>query len=293
MPRWNHAAILILMAATAGCVGTLDPMTGGDGDGDGTGDGDGDGTGQTARKMFDEDVSPALESACAACHAGTGTSPYKFMGVAGPADNYAKIEADPSMNGGWNPDASQFFTHTHTGGEPELTAAQKTAVRNWLVQEAMERNVDDQPPPATGDRTARDALARWAACMDQNDWVQSGMAQWADKASAGGGCKSCHAYGAGGFIAVADDIEMFNMNRYEIFIGFFFKAQAAAGGTFEVVANDSRACAKSDQPGHPSYICPDNYVQNLTNFVILTKGKLAACTATPGFVTPPAPPAQQ
>jgi len=279
MTRWNPAAILFALMGATGCVGTLAA--------DDTGD---DFPPGSAREMFESDVSPMLESQCSSCHAGAEVSPYKFLGAVGKTDNYTKLAGDPSMHGNWNPDASQFMLHSHSGGEPELTAASKSVIAGWLLLEADERGVVTEPP-VEGARTARDALAKWSACMTEADWLASGMQRWADHSSSGGKCLSCHSYGAGGYLAVADDTEMFNMNRYEIFIEFFFKAQPAAGGTYEVVANTSHPCARADTAGHPSYLCQANDpdVAALQDFYTRTRNALAACTETPGFPTPPSP----
>src|SRR4051812_5598716 len=76
-------ALGLLAGGGAGCVGDLpsDPNGGGDPIPPPS---------ASARELFDTKVSPKLESACAACHAGVG-APTKFLGLAGKSDDYDTI----------------------------------------------------------------------------------------------------------------------------------------------------------------------------------------------------------
>lgn len=295
MARLTKAALSLSfagsMALAVGCVGTLEPQQGGGADG-GVGGGADAAVGATARLLFDTNVSPALELSCGGCHSGLpGETPYKFLGTVGPNDNYATITADPALHGGWNAAVSQLMVHVHGGGEPDPTVAQKEAITAWLAQEALERGASNIPP-GTGNSSERDALAKWSACVQQADWDLANMNTWADLASAGGTCKSCHTYGAGGFAIMDTSTDSFEMNRYEIYINFFFKAVPVGDGTFEVQPNLTRPCAKADgSGGHPAYLCAQTHIDRLQNFYNITNAKLAACNAIPAFPVPP-PPAQ-
>jgi cytochrome c553 len=236
----------------------------------------------TAREIFDDKVSPKLESTCAACHAGQG-APTKFLGLAGRADNYDTLTVSATLTGGWDPDVALLLTHRHTGGEPELDATAKAGVREWLLKEAEDRA--DDPPM----QTPRDALAKWSACMDSADWVEAGMGSWAEKTSGSGACMSCHHEGAGGFYATGDSLQMFEINRLESMIGFFFTVRQN-GIENEVVVNEDRPCGRS-QGGvtHPGYVCPDEYMDKLRAFHEKTRAGLASCTAPAAFPSPPSP----
>lgn len=236
----------------------------------------------TAREIFDTKVSPKLESTCAACHAGQGT-PTKFLGLAGKTDDYDTLTVNATLTGGWDPGQALLLTHRHTGGEPELDATAKAGIREWLLKESEDRA--DDPPMAT----PRDTLAKWSACMDPADWTASGMGTWAEKTSGSGACMSCHHEGAGGFYATGDSLRMFEINRLESMIGFFFTVRQN-GIENEVVINEDRPCGRS-QGGvtHPGYVCPDEYMDKLRDFYEKTKAGLPNCTAPAVFPAPPAP----
>jgi cytochrome c553 len=237
----------------------------------------------TAREIFDSKVSPRLETTCAACHAGQG-APTKFLGLTGQADNYDTITVNATLTGGWDPAVALLLTHRHTGGEPELDSTARGGIRDWLVKEAEDRA--DDPPMAT----PRDTLAKWSACMDPADWTASGMGTWAEKTSGSGACMSCHHEGAGGYYAVGDSLHMFEINRLESMITFFFTVRQN-GSENEVVVNEDRPCGRS-QGGvtHPGYVCPDAYMDKLHDFYERTKAGLANCTAPAMFPAPPMTP---
>ena len=263
------------LVLAAGCVGDLPSSPPGGGDPIPP-------PSATAREIFDTKVSTKLETSCAACHAGTG-APTKFLGLAGKSDNYDTLTVSATLTGGWDPAVALLLTHRHTGGEPELDTTAKAGVREWLLKEAEDRAGD--PPMAT----PRDTLAKWSACMDSADWTASGMGTWAEKTSGSGACMSCHHEGAGGFFATGDSLEMFEINRLESMISFFFTVRQN-GIENEVVINEDRPCGRS-QGGvtHPGYVCPDEYMDKLRDFHEKTKAGLPNCLAPAAFPVPPTP----
>jgi hypothetical protein len=274
MRTLTRTLVAFSLAAAAGCVGPVD-----------TGTPDPDPIPQpsaTARELFDTKVSPKLETSCASCHAGEGI-PSKFMGAVGKSDNYATLTVNATLTGGWDPAAAQLLLHRHSGPGSELDATTKAGVREWLLKEGEDRA--DDPPMVT----PREAMAKWAACMKEADWVETGMGSWAEKPSGSGACAACHSYGASGYFASRDTLEMFEMNRLESMIYFFFTVQQN-GTENEVVVNLDRPCGRS-QGGvtHPGYRCPDEYMDKLQAFYDKTKAGLANCTAPAAFPAPPAP----
>lgn len=267
---------MLSLVLGGGCVGDLPSDPGGGGDPIPP-------PSATARQIFDTKVDVKLEATCATCHAGQG-APTKFLGLAGRTDNYDTLTVNATLTGGWDPNAALILSHRHTGGEPELDATTKGGIRDWLLEEADDRAGD--PPMAT----PRDTMAKWAACMDPADWTASGMGTWAEKTSGSGACMSCHHEGAGGFYASGDSLKMFEVNRYESMISFFFTVRQN-GIQNEVVVNEDRPCGRS-QGGvtHPGYVCPDDYMDKLKAFYDLTKAGLPNCTAPAAFPLPPAPP---
>lgn len=282
MARTNLAALLLAGLAGAGCVGTLDQQMPADDD---------PMPGQTAREIFDEEAQPALEAECQACHEGTGAVPYKFMGLADAADDYDKLVNDAALHGGWDPVAATLLTKgVHDGGRaPAFSTDGGDAVRRWILQEAIER--PDTPINPTGPQNARDALAKFSACMKEADWNTTAVGiAWANHNSTGGGCYSCHSQGAGAFIADIDSSRMFQLTRREIFIETMFKGQQVSG--VWTVVPSLRICNKKSDPGHPGYVCDqlDADMQRIEDFVELTNAGLANCTEPAGFPTGPLAP---
>ena len=292
----TYAAALAIALGSAACVGQLST----------TGDdqvGDDDSTTQSeARTMFENEVSPMLTGACASCHTGSiETTPLKYLGNTGSTGYYDAIVAEPSVTGGFDPGLANLLNK----GEHELgsarawTSEEAGVITSWLLMEATERGIDTDPNPNPGTTTpttSREALAQWSACMSIDDWNASGVAQWADKGSERGQCMSCHNQGAGGFYASDDDNEMYEMNKYEIYITTFFTAAPKSVTDpslgYQVLVNEQKLRLKANSVGHPSFN-PDggNQLQNLRNFYDLTMARVAAGTCPPGGFpeTPPTP----
>jgi hypothetical protein len=296
------ATILLAVLGAAGCVGSLEPMTGDDDDDDTPADVDaGTVPASAGRQLYDRDLAAMVEQECAACHAGAvGTQPYKFLGAVGnSADNYDALVSDQAVIGGWNPALATILTRGAHDGRA-WTDAEKAKFSAWMAQEAMDRNVDlSNPPPAptNGPLSARQALAQWSACMQLTDWTAANVVQWANKGTNNNGpCRQCHNNGAGALFANNNAEQMFEMNRQEIFIKSLFtvapKNLADPTQGYEVVVNEQKLCQKGagDGQAHPNYNCQGGAMDALKNFYNTTKGKLASCTATPAF--PTTPPAQ-
>jgi len=294
----TYLATMALVLGSAACVGSLDTMTGDDQMGD-----DGiDPPTSVARMMFDTDVAPMLTTACGSCHVGAvdavGDLSYNYMGADGVTGYYNAVTMDASVTGGFDPGLSNLVNKgLHDNGNARAwSQTEKDAITEWLLTEADERGIDLDPAPPVNPTptTSREALAQWSGCMSVDDWLTSQVHQWADKGSERGQCMSCHNQGAGGFYATADDNNMFEMNRYEIYITTFFTAApinvADPSQGYQVLLNESKLRAKANAVGHPAYN-PDggNQMQNLRNFYDLTKGRITAGTCGPaGF--PAAPP---
>jgi mono/diheme cytochrome c family protein len=292
-PQTFAAAIAIALGSAA-CVGQLNTM------GDDQADDD-DAPQSEARRMFEEQVSPMLTAACASCHQGPIESqPPKYLGNTGAAGYYDAVVAEPSVIGGFDPALANLINKgLHDNGNARAWTTDEAGVMtSWLLAEADERGIDTDPNPNPGTTTpttSREALAQWSACMSIDDWTTSNVANWADKGSERGQCMSCHNQGAGGFYATANDTEMYNMNKYEIYITTFFTAAPKSitdpSQGYTVLVNEQKLRLKANSVGHPSYN-PDggNQLQNLRNFYDLTMARMNAGTCPPGGF-PEAPPA--
>jgi mono/diheme cytochrome c family protein len=297
----RHLLTATLAATLLGAVGCVEPL-----DAPGT-------TNPTLPKtdgevMFDNDISPILEQKCASCHTGAPEStPTKFLGATGKADNYAKVTFDDGVIGGWDPALAALLTKgEHAGGAGPAWGANAAAkIEAWMVQEALDRNITIDPPvppvpPGPPVYDARQALAKFAACMAYADWTSSQVYTWSQKRARGANgddaCADCHTDGAGGGSMPNDENRMFNLNRTELFIKHFFAVKPLDLGDlskgYEVVINEVKLKDKATRQGdgHPDYTynANDVYVQRLTDFYTKTKARLATCTTEPAFPEPPA-----
>lgn len=258
-------------------------------------------------QQFDVDVSPMLEQVCAACHTcAPESTPTKFLGAAGASDNYGKVTFDDGVIGGWNPALAGLLTKgEHADGQARAwTASEAGRIEDWMGQEAIDRNITVEPPvppppPGPPVYDARQALAKFSACMTYADWTSSQMATWATKQANGQNgnnpCSDCHASGAGGAWLSRDEAEMFAMNRQELFIKNFFAVKPKNLGDltqgYEVIVNDAKLQMKSNRQGdgHPNfnYAANDQYRLRLHDFFEKTAARLATCTAAPEFPATP------
>lgn len=294
----RHLLTATVAATLLGAVGCVEPIDNGT-------------TNPTLPKtageqQFDAEVSPMLEQNCAGCHTGAPEStPTKFLGVAGKNDNYGKVTLDDGVIGGWNPALAGLLTKgEHADGQARAwTGSEAGMIEGWMGQEAIDRNITIDPPvpppPVVTTLDARQALAKFSACMTYADWTSSQMGTWAVKQANGNNgndpCSDCHSSGAGGAWISIDDAEMFAMNRQELFIKNFFAVKPLDIGDlakgYEVIVNDPKLLSKSNRQGdgHPNfnYNANDQYRLRLQDFYTKTAARLATCTATPDF--PPAP----
>jgi hypothetical protein len=258
-------------------------------------------------QQFDADVSPMMEQVCGVCHTGSPESvPTKFLGVAGAADNYAKVTFDDGVIGGWNPAlAGLLIKGEHDEGRARAwTASEAGRIEDWMGQEAIDRNIEVEPPvppppPGPPVYDARQALAKFSACMTYADWTSSQMATWAIKPAQGlngnDPCSDCHSSGAGGAWLSRDEAEMFDMNRQELFIKNFFAVKPKNLGDlsqgYDVIINDVKLATKATRQGdgHPNfnYGANDTYRLRLQDFYQKTAARLDGCAAAPEFPTLP------
>lgn len=285
----RHAVAATLFAfAFAGCVGDVSTLPNPDDEPE---------TAPTARQRFDRDVNPVVEQACASCHNSPGRADAtpKFTGAAGTTDNYAALEADGNLHGGWKAASARLLLKgAHAdGGARAFTSAEATKITAWLEAEDAER--PDGPPDPTAATTPRGALEKFAACATESDFNTANVVRWGTKPTIAGDCTSCHNYGAAWLYSSRASSEMFAVLRHEAFMSAYFTTETVNGNQFRVRANIDKLCSRRNVNGHPGYACGtnDDAAQALIQFVQLTNDKLATCTATPGFDTGPLPPPLQ
>jgi len=268
-----------LLAASAGCSGILDPGSDpgitppGGGPDAGTGGG-----GSAAKQLFDTNVKPLLTNCNdAACHAGPGTYPPKFLGTGDDTTWYDSVVATPEVTGNFDPSLASLISHLATThqGLPAWTTAQTTDITNWMLAERDERGLDDPNNTPPGD-----PLAEWSGCMTLDNWNAAGMGDWAQKTAEGGTvCSSCHGAGLKQFDTNTDSDTMFARNRYEVFITGFF---TVTNGKV-VPAYDKITTKSNGDNNHPTFQSGtgDPYYQKLQNFYDLTMAAKNAGTCGP------------
>jgi len=143
---------------------------------------------------------------------------------------------------------------------------------------------DAEPPPVDVE-----PLAEWSGCMTIANWDTAQMGSWANKPTEGGTvCSSCHGDGLAKFNASTDPNEMFQYNRYEVFITGFFTLTVDGGVVSVVPATDKLMRKGSGEGNHPTFITApsDIYFQRLQQFYDLTAATKAAGGCGPAEFPP-------
>ncbi len=274
-------APVLLVAA---CVGSYEVIEGPPAGGADAGD-----SASTAA-MFAATVQPILHRcAGAACHTGSGT-PLKFLGSDDPGDDYQSILGYPSVTGGYEPSLAMVLVKiepgTHNG--MRYSEAERSAIVDWLAAEKAARAGDDggeEAPPVVGD-----ALEIWSGCMTVASWNQAAMGSWANKPTDDGDvCATCHADGAYRFNTADDSDQMFEMNRYPLYIiGFFTVGVTTEGDEAVVPASDKLVRMGNGSTLHPRFGTGpgDPYFAAMARFYSLTRDVQFAGQCGPP-VTPP------
>lgn len=285
------ATACLAAAAAAGCVGIIDDGPVGSGGGGTEPDAGGGGGGANARADFDQNVVPIL-AACSpsGCHSGTGTNPLRFLGPSSESSTwYDAVVAQPLVTGAFDSTKATLISKITPGNHQGMSysADDIAKLTAWLAAELTARGPgSDSGPGATS------ALEEWSGCMTIANWNAANMGAWADKGAEGDAvCGSCHFRGLMGFDTSLDPTEMFERNRYEVFIRGFF----ALSGTDVVPAFDKLRSKGQGDNSHPTFLVGnatdgggDIHFESLQQFYTLTKAaKDAGSCGAPGFPTPP------
>lgn len=132
--------------------------------------------------------------------------------------------------------------------------------------------------------------------MSLDNWEEAQMGSWAEKQTLQGisRCGDCHGGGLFRFNTNPDSTEMFNANRYEIFIGGFFEQIIDPATGDAMIQPNSRRIERAGNgtTGHPTYRYDpgDIYIQRLQQFYDLTQLAMDNGECGPaGFPAPEAP----
>lgn len=285
------------VAACAPPATTINITPGGGGDG---GDGGSGGAGgatttsttetvtqdNTAHGYYVANVHPSLIATCGGCHNPDGQ-------VGAPAfldydaelsypmtKAYPNIVKDPAL------DSIVMTKGPHEG--PGLAAEQKTIVTTWINMELSEGGGGSGGAGGGGGGgpvTLESMLTEFAACMDYDLWISSGMDTFPLQQTNGAGpCMSCHNTGTGATYLNGDPQETFDNNKMFPYIMRLVKPVYEGSTPVDLVPSD-RFFNKGKEPCQNPPIChppfeltPENKAA-LEDFVgsTLTKWQSGQC----------------
>jgi cytochrome c553 len=234
-------------------------------------------------------VHPSLIATCGGCHNPDGQ-------VGAPAfldydaelsypitKGYPNIVKDPASS------SILIMKGPHEG--PGVSADQKAIIQTWISMELTEAGAGGGGmggaggSTSTGPMTLEDMLTGFAACMDYDIWLSSGMDKFPLQQTNGDGpCMSCHNTGVGATYLNGDPQDTFDNNKLFPFIMRLVKPVYEGSTPVDLVASD-RFFNKGKEPCqnppicHPKFdLTPENKAA-LENFVstTLTKWQSGQC----------------
>ncbi|MBK8252823.1 MAG: hypothetical protein IPK82_09160 [Polyangiaceae bacterium] len=241
----------------------------------------------TAHDEYINVVHPSIIQTCGGCHnpqAGAGAPAFLDYD---PEVSYLVIKDYPGVL--TNPAESVLITQPpHTG--PALNAGQKDIVTNWLNMELAEgggtTTTTSSSSGGSQAMTLEEMLDSFAACMDYDIWLATGMDKLPLQQTADGGpCASCHGQGTAGFFASNDSLETFDKNKSFPYILRLVSPIYGTDSNPTDLAPSNRIINKGKEPCanppvcHPKYeLSPENK-QALETFVggTLTKWQAGEC----------------
>lgn len=195
--------------------------TGGAGSGSGSGGFGGSPVIEDAHYYYVNTLHPTVAQVCTACH-----NPDNQVGAPAFMDYDAELSyvMTKDYNGGAliKPPAESLLMTKGAHEGPALSDTQKEIVGKWLTMELEEMNgnptsVSSSAATTTGGPakpTLQEMLTSFAACMDYDLWVATGMDKLPLQQTNGEGqCASCHNAGTGAFWASLDSLETFEKNQ--------------------------------------------------------------------------------
>jgi len=250
----------------------------------------------TPKEYFTESVYQriATQSACGGCHAG-GASP-----CSGGSCQFIDKDADSTYNRiartvGYisAPQKSPLLIYEHkdrTDARTKVTGDQANVLGIWLGMEANARNL---PGAVQKARNLQDAYEQFAACMNNDVFVGTGMQNLAFmETDFDGPCSGCHSKGQAGLWLASDPTLTFESMKKFPYIQKFVVGRVDSAGNFKDLIPAGRIVDKSNEPCpvgsdgcHPQYGVSDQMKNSIEQFVNLTLQNLAAQTCQNGIVT--------
>lgn len=225
----------------------------------------------TAHDVYVYEVHDSLIATCGGCHnpvAGVGAPVFLDYD---PELSYSVIKAYPYVL--TEPAESILITQLpHTG--PALSDTQKELVGKWLSMELAEAEGGGTGGQGggTGTGTPTDPpvtleslLEEFAACMDYDLWVASGMDKFPLQQTNGEGpCMSCHNTGAGALWLSGDSLETFEKNRMFPYV-MRLVSPVYEGSSPVDLAPSQRLVNKGKEPCANPPVCHPKYELNAQN----------------------------
>jgi len=301
----NILYMAVLAAGFAGCVGGIDSPTGtdngsgsntgsdtgsdtGSNTGSNTGSGDNPGTptsdaGKASKKLFDDNVYPALIAHCNSCHkeAGALANAPAFVATSAAsgysiAVNTAALIGDLTATGA---PILALITRGHQGAQ--YTSDEVTKITAWLAAETTARadgmgGGDANSPAAKQSKIESD----WSACMSLANFTTANMIIWASVNSNDGNgnatCGSCHNTGYEGFTAngvAATGFEIISSERLQM--KQYFTIDSTTAPTKMIVNTTNLNAVATGTAGHEGH----------RRFNLTNNNGLAAMNALNAFYT--------
>jgi len=283
----RNTLLAVAAAALVGCVGGIDNPTNDpngsntptDPPADGTGGG---GTGPAAaeaRSLFETNVYPIINAKCVGCHSINGPvgNVTGFVGTA-LANAYTTAVGYQALIGNWTPTGAPILTKITPGPHNGQTysADNTSQITAWLAKEIEARagGTDNTQP---GGETPSDATTRivkeWSGCMSQANFTAAGMKAWGTMRADNSQCQTCHAGGAYGQIALANDDKTFftviDTNKY--YMAQYFSVDLSAGVTAAKMTVNMRSFTAVGGDLAPHTTHPRFTVTGSTGMVALQK----------------------
>ena len=244
----------------------------------------------SAHAYYVANVHPSLIATCGGCH-----NPDGQVGAPAFLDydaelSYPMTKAYPNIVKDPATDSILIKKGPHEG--PGVSAEQKTLIETWISKEMSE--VGSGGTGGTGGSTGgttssaatlEDMLNGFAACMDYDIWLSSGMDKFPLQQTNGDGpCMSCHNTGVGATYLASDPQETFDANKQFPYIMRLVKPVYSGATPVDLVASDrffnkGKETCQNPPICHPKFdLTPENKAA-LENFVgvTLTKWQSGQC----------------
>lgn len=271
----NLFALLIASAGLVGCVGSIDPSTGGGDpivdDGHGTDSNPAQADLTPAKQLFDSNVYPTLTAKCTggACHSetATGSTLTRFVAT-NAADGWKTAVNYVALVGNFTTSAPILTKLANAHQGKTYTTAEKDKVVEWLAKEVELRNGQTNTPTQQGETLSQAAdrvMSQFAGCMTLTDFQTANVAAaWANINTNEGQCKRCHANGESSFIANQDAPTAFGViSAKKMFWLQYFTVDLSQGAAAaKVITNKVSFQGVSNRQAphttHPAFPYPNN-----------------------------------